>query len=73
MPATLFTVRSTNTGIINNKPMKNWKNMSGNEKMMIGFMLIMLIAIVLSWSRISKGLEKGLQPYKKNMNTEELK
>jgi hypothetical protein len=42
------------------------KNLSKQEKAMIAFVLILMLAIGLSWSRISKGIKKGFEPYYKD-------
>jgi len=39
--------------------MRKFKDLSLNEKLMISFVVILLIAIVLNWSNIYKGLQKG--------------
>lgn len=44
------------------------KNLNPNEKMLLGIILILLIAIVLSWGRISKGIKEGANPYFKTGN-----
>lgn len=42
-----------------------WKNRSNTEKGMIGVILLLLLMIILSWSRVSEGLKKGMKPYQK--------
>ncbi|MCZ4694248.1 hypothetical protein [Ancylomarina euxinus] len=39
--------------------MRKFKDLSLNEKLMISFILILLIAVVLNWSNIYKGIKKG--------------
>jgi len=39
--------------------MRKFKDLSLNEKLMISFVIILLIAVVLNWSNIYKELKKG--------------
>jgi len=39
--------------------MRKFKDLSLNEKLMISFILILLIAIALNWSNVFKGIKKG--------------
>ena len=39
--------------------MRKFKDLSLNEKLMISFVIILLIAVVLNWSNIYEGLKKG--------------
>ncbi len=39
--------------------MKKLKDLSLNEKLMISFVVILLIAIALNWSNVFEGLKKG--------------
>jgi hypothetical protein len=39
------------------------KILSKQEKAMIVFVLILMLAVGLSWSRISKGIKQGFEPY----------
>lgn len=43
--------------------MEFWKKLSVNEKFMVGFIIILLFMIMLSWGRISKGFQEGIAPY----------
>ncbi len=39
--------------------MRKFKDLSLNEKLMISFILILLIAIALNWSNVFNGIKKG--------------
>ncbi len=39
--------------------MRKFKDLSLNEKLMISFVIILLIATALNWSNIYEGLKKG--------------
>jgi len=39
--------------------MRKFKDLSLNEKLMISFIVILLIAVILNWSNIFEGLKKG--------------
>jgi len=41
--------------------MRKFKDLSLNEKLMISFLLILIIAVALNWSNIYKGLKKGFE------------
>jgi len=41
--------------------MRKFKDLSLNEKLMISFVIILLIAVVLNWSNIYNGLKKGFE------------
>lgn len=41
-----------------------WKKRTTSEKAMIGAILLLIIMIILSWGRIQKGVQKGIEPYK---------
>jgi len=43
-----------------------FKNLSKQEKAMLAFVLILILAIALSWSRISRGIQHGFEPYFKD-------
>lgn len=41
----------------------SWKKLTSNEKLMIGFALILLTAIIFKWNPIWEGIKKGFKPY----------
>lgn len=43
--------------------MRKFKDLSLNEKLMISFVIILLIATALNWSNIYKGLKKGFDTH----------
>lgn len=43
--------------------MKKWKELSNNEKIMIGFAIILLIILLLNWKSTVEGIKKGFEPY----------
>lgn len=43
--------------------MKKFKDLTSQEKMMISFVIVLLLAIALSWSRITQGLQKGMKTF----------
>jgi len=44
--------------------MNIWKKLSTNEKVMIGFIIILFIGLALRWGTIWEGVKKGFEPYK---------
>lgn len=45
--------------------MQKWKDMSRTEKFLAGFIIALIIAIALNWTRVYEGIKKGMQPYQK--------
>lgn len=45
--------------------MNIWKQLSTNEKVMIGFIIILIIGLALRWGTIWDGVKKGFEPYNK--------
>ncbi|WP_164977383.1 hypothetical protein [Ancylomarina salipaludis] len=43
--------------------MRKFKDLSLNEKLMISFILILLIAIALNWSNVYNGIKKGFDSH----------
>ena len=44
--------------------MNRWRLLSTNEKVMIGFIIMLVIGLALRWGTIWKGVKKGFEPYK---------
>lgn len=40
--------------------MKKWKEYSRQEQVMIIVLIVLLIAVLLSWGRVSNGFDKGM-------------
>jgi len=41
------------------------KNLSLNEKVMLGFIILLILGIAYRWPYIKDGVLKGIKPYKK--------
>ncbi len=52
----------------NFKHFKKWNDLSQIEKFFVGFIIILLIAIALNWSRVYEGIKKGITPYQTEQN-----
>ncbi len=48
---------------------KFWEERNTNEKVMLGFILVMAIIVALNWKKVSDGFSKGIQ----TKQTEEVK
>lgn len=42
-----------------------WKKLTSTEKAMIGMILVLLLMVLLNWKKVSKGIEDGYNPIKK--------
>lgn len=45
--------------------MKKWSELSNTEKFLVGFIIVLILAIALNWSRVYNGIKKGFEPYNK--------
>lgn len=43
--------------------MKKWKEFTRQEKIMVGAIILLVVAIWLSWERISTNFDKGMQMF----------
>lgn len=43
--------------------MRKFKDLSANEKFMIVFIIVLLLAISFNWNRVAEGFKMGLKPY----------
>lgn len=53
--------------------MKNWKELSTNEKVMIGFAIVLLIILITQWEKTWNGVKKGMEPYKQEQTSNPVK
>lgn len=53
--------------------MKKWDDYSKQERGMFIMVIIMLIAIILSWGRVKEGVLKGISYYDGTPDTEQTK
>lgn len=43
--------------------MKKWKEYSRIEQFLIGFIIVLIIAIAINWKRVYDGVLNGIKPY----------
>ncbi|MDA3891635.1 MAG: hypothetical protein PF517_08225 [Salinivirgaceae bacterium] len=53
--------------------MKNLKQLSTNEKIMIGFMIILLLIIISQWQKTWDGIKKGMTPYQNEQPVKQIR
>lgn len=49
--------------------MKSWKELTLNEKVMIGFAIVIFIILISQWEQTWKGIKKGMEPFKQEQNS----